>query len=136
MFVYLCAAIPNHTYKLASCWYKPSWYALYLMPPCIWAHWVILVSSQHYYFVQCVCSAYRCWYPSAIFMQIGAGCTMCVAQAAGTGPDRVPINAVLIAVTTTRCARRNPAAGTASCGTVYPWHSSPGCARVHAALFV
>lgn len=71
MFIYLSAAVPNHGYKLVSCWFKPAWYSL-LMGPSIFAHWGVLLVSQRYYFVQCACSAYGCWYPAAIIMLTGA----------------------------------------------------------------
>ena len=68
--IYLSAAVPNHTYKLVSCVYKPSWYG-WLMMPAICAHWLVLLASQRYYFVQCPHSAYGCWYPATVFMLVG-----------------------------------------------------------------
>ncbi|GBF89741.1 hypothetical protein Rsub_02911 [Raphidocelis subcapitata] len=71
VFIYLCAAIPNQSYKLMGCWYKPSWYSLLIMPA-VCAHWLVLLTSQAYFNVQCACSAWGCWYPSTIMMLIGA----------------------------------------------------------------
>lgn len=42
-----------------------------LMCPAIYAHWLVLLTSQAYFFTQCPCSAWGCWYPGAIFMLIG-----------------------------------------------------------------
>jgi hypothetical protein len=71
VFVYLSAAIPNQSYKLMGCWYKPSWYSLLILPA-IAAHWLVLLTSQGYFFTQCACSAWGCWYPASIMMLTGA----------------------------------------------------------------
>jgi len=70
-FVYLCAAVPNHSYKLLGCWFKPRWYG-WLVGPSICAHWLVLLASQRYYFSQCACSAWGCWYPGSVMMLVGA----------------------------------------------------------------
>lgn len=69
-FFYLCAAVPNHTYKLVGCWFKPAWYQR-LMAPAVYCHWGVLLASQAYYQASCVCSAWGCWYPATVVMLVG-----------------------------------------------------------------
>ena len=45
--MYLCAATPNHTYKLVQAWMRqpPAWFG-WMMGPAIYAHWLVLLTSQ------------------------------------------------------------------------------------------
>jgi hypothetical protein len=70
VFVYLCAAVPNHIYKLVACWYRPPWFQRLLMPA-VYAHWAVLIASQGYFWNQCMCSAWGCWYPASMIMLFG-----------------------------------------------------------------
>ncbi len=72
-FIYLCAAFPNQLYKLFSCYSKPEWYG-WLMGPSIYCHWLILLISQSYFFAQCPCSAWGCFYPGSYMMLLGEAC--------------------------------------------------------------
>ncbi|KAI8476787.1 MAG: hypothetical protein J3K34DRAFT_223931 [Monoraphidium minutum] len=71
VFVYLTAAVPNHTYKLIGCWYKPHWYQ-HLVVPAILGHWAVLIASQGYFWHECMCSSWGCWYPASMIMLFGA----------------------------------------------------------------
>jgi len=71
VFIYLSAAVPNHSYKLAACWYRPVWYGR-LLAPAIYSHWGVLIFSQGYYFTHCACSVWGCFYPAAMLMVFGA----------------------------------------------------------------
>lgn len=72
VFFYLCAAIPNHTYKLVQCSINQAtaWYG-WLLGPAICGHWLVLLASQRYYFAQCACSAWGCWTPGTVMMLLG-----------------------------------------------------------------
>lgn len=69
--IYLSAAVSNHTFKLVTCYFKPTW-SRWLVFPATAGHWLILLLSQGYYFSQCPCSTYGCWYPGSVVMLTAA----------------------------------------------------------------
>ena len=99
--VYLCACIPNHAFKLATTFYRPPWVGFFVGPATA-GHWLVLLASQAYYFTQCSCSSWGCYYTGALIMLSGGhrqaagvaqrqrgggpdvqGCNWLVVQAAG-----------------------------------------------------
>ncbi|KAI8476545.1 MAG: hypothetical protein J3K34DRAFT_455667 [Monoraphidium minutum] len=73
VFVYLCAAVPNHFYKLVQGCLPtaPPWYG-WLMGPAVCCHWLVLLGSQKYYFQQCGRGPWGCWTPGTLMMLAGA----------------------------------------------------------------
>ncbi|KAI8463656.1 MAG: hypothetical protein J3K34DRAFT_443099 [Monoraphidium minutum] len=69
--IYLCGCIPNHTFKLWTTYHRPKWAGL-LVGPATMCHWAILLMSQGYFFSQCTCSSWGCWFPGSVVMLVGA----------------------------------------------------------------
>jgi len=68
--LYLTCCVPVHMWKLVTCFHRPWWTPLTVLPV-LCLHWLALLGSQAYFFTQCPCSALGCWYPGSVVMFAG-----------------------------------------------------------------
>jgi hypothetical protein len=68
--LYLSCCIPIHVFKLVTCYRRPWWAPLALLPV-MQVHWCGLMASQAYFYTQCGATSLGCHYPGSIIMMVG-----------------------------------------------------------------